>query len=64
MRQNSGCQIRITDPGTSISPDVPANPEERLVTITGQPANINIAVQMLYSVSSDHAVVTDRSSHR
>ncbi|WVR04566.1 hypothetical protein IAU60_001573 [Kwoniella sp. DSM 27419] len=48
IRQQSQCQIRVTDPGTS-APGTPANPEERLVTITGYPQNINTAVSMLYS---------------
>ncbi|OCF37382.1 poly(rC)-binding protein 2/3/4 [Kwoniella heveanensis CBS 569] len=48
IRAQSQCQIRVTDPGTS-APGVPANPEERLVTITGFPNNINMAVSILYS---------------
>ena len=51
IRSQSGCQIRVTDPGTPAQPGQPVNPDERLVTITGQPGNINTAVQMLYSVS-------------
>jgi len=39
----------VTDPGTSAQPGQPANPDERLVTITGAPQDINIAVQLLYS---------------
>lgn len=49
IRSQSGCQIRVTDPGTPAQPGQPVNPDERLVTITGQPGNINTAVQMLYS---------------
>ncbi|RSH92113.1 hypothetical protein EHS25_008526 [Saitozyma podzolica] len=49
IRSQSQCQIRVTEPGTPAAPGAPVNPEERLVTITGQPGNINIAVQMLYS---------------
>ena len=50
IRSQSGCQIRVTDPGTPAQAGQPVNPEERLVTITGQPGNINTAVQMLYAV--------------
>ncbi|KAK1921534.1 hypothetical protein DB88DRAFT_442797 [Papiliotrema laurentii] len=49
IRAQSQCQIRVTDPGTSAVPGQPANPEERLVTITGNPQAINLAVQLLYS---------------
>ncbi|BEI86523.1 hypothetical protein CcaverHIS002_0608100 [Cutaneotrichosporon cavernicola] len=48
IRAQSQCQIRVTEPGTAPGPGQVANPDERLVTITGQPSNINIAVQMLY----------------
>ncbi|KAL7419031.1 PAB1 binding protein [Cryptotrichosporon argae] len=48
IRMQSQCQIRVTEPGTAPSPGVVANPEERLVTITGHPMQINIAVNMLY----------------
>ncbi|KAI9636457.1 uncharacterized protein MKK02DRAFT_26798 [Dioszegia hungarica] len=48
IRAQSQCQIRVADPGTPAQPGQPANPEERLVTITGHPSSINIAVQMLY----------------
>jgi hypothetical protein len=51
IRSASQCQIRVTEPGTPSAPGVPANPDERLVTITGAPAQINVAVSMLYSVS-------------
>lgn len=51
IRAQSQCQIRVADPGTPAQPGQPANPEERLVTITGHPSSINIAVQMLYQVS-------------
>lgn len=49
IRQQSQCQIRVTDPGTPATPGGPVNQDERLVTITGLPHNINIAVQMLYA---------------
>ncbi|WWD21447.1 hypothetical protein CI109_105932 [Kwoniella shandongensis] len=48
IRAQSQCQIRVTDPGTS-APGTPANPDERLVTITGFPNNINMAVSLLYA---------------
>lgn len=38
------------------------NPDERLVTITGAPAQINIAVSMLYSVSRTTRRSTDIGS--
>ncbi|OCF58876.1 poly(rC)-binding protein 2/3/4 [Kwoniella mangroviensis CBS 10435] len=50
IRGQSQCQIRVTDPGTA-APGTVANPEERLVTITGYPHNINTAVSLLYAVS-------------
>jgi poly(rC)-binding protein 2/3/4 len=49
IRQQSQCQIRVTDPGTPATNGAPPNPEERLVTITGLPHHINTAVQMLYA---------------
>ncbi|KAK4688122.1 heterogeneous nuclear rnp K-like protein, partial [Tremellales sp. Uapishka_1] len=49
IRSQSQCQIRVTEPGTAATPGAPVNPDERLVTITGLPANINTAVHMLYS---------------
>ncbi|KAK6903801.1 poly(rC)-binding protein 2/3/4 [Kwoniella mangroviensis CBS 8886] len=48
IRGQSQCQIRVTDPGTA-APGTVANPEERLVTITGYPHNINTAVSLLYA---------------
>ncbi|KAI5479681.1 hypothetical protein MNV49_003191 [Pseudohyphozyma bogoriensis] len=45
IRQQSQCQIKICEPGES-SPG--ANPLERLVMITGQPAGIQVAVRLLY----------------
>ena len=50
IRAQSQCQIRVTEPGTTAQPGSTPSPDERLVTITGQPNNINLAVQMLYSV--------------
>lgn len=49
IRQQSQCQIRVTDPGTPATPGSVPNPEERLVTITGMPHHINTAVSLLYS---------------
>nr|ODN89359.1 poly(rC)-binding protein 2/3/4 [Cryptococcus depauperatus CBS 7841]ODN93830.1 poly(rC)-binding protein 2/3/4 [Cryptococcus depauperatus CBS 7855] len=56
IRAQSQCQVRVTDPGTTsvpglASPPSPSssNQDERLVTITGFPENINTAVSMLYS---------------
>lgn len=49
IRAQSQCQIRVTEPGTVASTGSTVNPDERLVTITGQPGAINLAVQMLYS---------------
>ncbi|ORX38860.1 hypothetical protein BD324DRAFT_577119 [Kockovaella imperatae] len=49
IRSQSQCQIRVTEPGTPANPGQTPNPEERLVTITGQPNNINIAVQLLFA---------------
>lgn len=56
IRQMSASQIRIMEPGAvgvgiGGAPPPPANEGERLVVITGQPANIQMAVQLLYHVS-------------
>ncbi|WRT64826.1 uncharacterized protein IL334_001762 [Kwoniella shivajii] len=48
IRAQSQCKIQVTDPGTA-APGAVANPEERLVTITGYPNNINTAVSLLYA---------------
>lgn len=61
IRAASQCQIRVTEPGTPSAPGVPANPDERLVTITGAPAQINVAVSMLYSVSRPLTMLTAAS---
>ncbi|KAK4051792.1 PAB1 binding protein [Microbotryomycetes sp. JL201] len=45
VRSTSQCTIKINEPGES-APGI--GPNERLVTITGQPANIQLAVRMLY----------------
>lgn len=48
IRSASQTQIRIMEPG---QPGASANTDERLVTITGQPTGINMAIQLLYQVS-------------
>jgi heterogeneous nuclear rnp K-like protein len=58
IRHMSASQIKIMEPGavgTGINgAPLPAGGEgERLVVITGQPANIQMAVQLLYHVSLD-----------
>jgi heterogeneous nuclear rnp K-like protein len=56
IRQSSGSQIKIMEPG-AVGVGVggqtagPPNEGERLVVITGQPQNIQLAVGMLYHVS-------------
>ncbi|KAG8903808.1 hypothetical protein FRB99_002699 [Tulasnella sp. 403] len=52
IRSISGSSIRIMEPGAT-APGAPAGapgagPNERLVTVTGQPAQIQTAVQLLY----------------
>ncbi|ODN82221.1 hypothetical protein L202_02507 [Cryptococcus amylolentus CBS 6039] len=49
IRTQSACQIRVTDPGSTLPDGPPANPEERLVVITGYPENIQSAITLLYS---------------
>lgn len=54
IRHMSASTIKIMEPGASgVGPNgVPGGGEgERLVVITGQPANIQMAVQLLYHVS-------------
>lgn len=53
----SASQIKIMEPGavgvgTNGAPAPTGGENERLVVITGQPANIQMAVQLLYHVSS------------
>lgn len=52
IRHMSASQIKIMEPGAGINgaPAPPGNENERLVVITGQPANIQMAVQLLYHV--------------
>ncbi|WWC59315.1 uncharacterized protein I303_101866 [Kwoniella dejecticola CBS 10117] len=61
IRGQSQCNIRVTDPGTA-APGTVANPEERLVTITGYPHNINTAVSLLYArVEQERAKMIDQN---
>lgn len=46
VRQMSGSHIKIMEPGAGVAAGGAGN--ERLVTITGPPANIQMAVQLLY----------------
>jgi heterogeneous nuclear rnp K-like protein 2 len=46
VRQMSGSHIKIMEPGAGIAAG--GSGSERLVTITGPPANIQMAVQLLY----------------
>ncbi|KAJ7632899.1 hypothetical protein FB45DRAFT_913824 [Roridomyces roridus] len=49
IRHMSASQIKIMEPGAAGGPNgAPASEGERLVVITGQPANIQMAVQLLY----------------
>jgi poly(rC)-binding protein 2/3/4 len=52
IRHMSASQIKIMEPGAGLNgaPAPPGNENERLVVITGQPANIQMAVQLLYHV--------------
>jgi len=52
IRHLSASQIKIMEPGATIAgaSGPPASESERLVVITGQPANIQMAVQLLYTV--------------
>lgn len=51
IRTQSQCHIRVTDPGTPATPGGPVNPGERLIIISGHPTNLNLAVNMLHTVS-------------
>lgn len=66
IRHMSASQIKIMEPGAVgvgiTGAPAPAGSEgERLVVITGQPANIQMAVQLLYSVR--HEQIKSLSSH-
>lgn len=59
IRHMSASQIKIMEPGAvgvsvNGAPAQPGGEGERLVVITGQPANISMAVQLLYHVSDMH----------
>ncbi|GJN87256.1 hypothetical protein Rhopal_000204-T1 [Rhodotorula paludigena] len=45
IRQTSQCQIKVNEPG---EPSPGGAPNERLITITGSPNGIQVAVRMLY----------------
>jgi heterogeneous nuclear rnp K-like protein len=51
IRSISGSQIRIMEPGANVPGAAGGGPNERLVTVTGQPQQIQTAVQLLYHVS-------------
>lgn len=51
IRSISGSQIRIMEPGATVPGAAGGGPNERLVTVTGQPQQIQTAVQLLYHVS-------------
>ena len=65
IRQSSGSQIKIMEPG-AVGVGVggqtagPPNEGERLVVITGQPQNIQLAVGMLYHVRLRSVLVLTR----
>ena len=65
IRHMSASQIKIMEPGavgvgTNGAPAPTGGENERLVVITGQPANIQMAVQLLYHVRYDSSNI-DRS---
>jgi hypothetical protein len=62
IRHMSASQIKIMEPGavgvgTNGAPAPTGGENERLVVITGQPANIQMAVQLLYHVSPGFSAV-------
>jgi hypothetical protein len=62
IRQMSASQIKIMEPGTNANGQTGApggSETERLVVITGAPANIQMAVQMLYTVRVVNYEYTD-----
>lgn len=64
IRHMSASQIKIMEPGaTGVGPNgAPGGSEgERLVVITGQPANIQMAVQLLYHVSANFVPVSSKA---
>jgi heterogeneous nuclear rnp K-like protein 2 len=64
----SASQIKIMEPGATSTgvnggPAPTGGEGERLVVITGPPANIQMAVQLLYHVRFTSLIVSLRSSH-
>lgn len=67
IRHMSASQIKIMEPGaTGVGPNgAPGGSEgERLVVITGQPANIQMAVQLLYHVGGNLLLSIVFASHK
>ena len=59
IRHMSASQIKIMEPGAGPVGSAPGGSEgERLVVITGPPANIQMAVQLLYHVRCSPALVS------
>ena len=68
IRHMSASQIKIMEPGAvgvgiNGAPAPTGGEGERLVVITGQPANIQMAVQLLYHVSSTFQASVPCSTH-
>jgi hypothetical protein len=62
IRHMSASQIKIMEPGAGPVGSAPGGSEgERLVVITGPPANIQMAVQLLYHVCYSPALVSRTS---
>jgi len=69
IRHMSASQIKIMEPGAvgvgiNGAPAPTGGENERLVVITGQPTNIQMAIQLLYHVSSDSSLVDTSLQHR
>jgi hypothetical protein len=63
IRHMSGSQIKIMEPGATIT-GVDSGPDERLIVIVGSLPNIQTAVQLLYHVRDTTLVASSlRSSH-
>lgn len=61
IRSLSASQIRIMEPGVQGPPGTASgSPNERLVIITGQPQNIQMAVNLLYHVSGYNNIARAR----
>lgn len=50
IRHMSASQIKIMEPGAAADGAPGGTEGERLVVITGQPANVQMAIQLLYHV--------------